>query len=86
MGGTTLWLLGMLVMTVLIWFVMAEERNIGGSATLGTISIANVLAIILGARLGIFGTGMIVILVLIGVVIIAVFLGKFLTGLHSSEQ
>lgn len=85
LGGTTLWLIGMLVMTVLIWYVMAEENGIGGSATFGTIAMANVLAIILGTRLDIFGTGLVIILVLIIVVILAVFLGKFLTGLHSSE-
>ena len=83
---TSLWLVGMLMMTVLIWFVMAEERHLGGGATLGTIAIANVLAIILGARLDILGTGMIVIMVLMGIVILGVFLGKFFTGLHSSES
>ncbi len=85
LAGTTLWLLLMLMLTALIWFVMAEENKLGGSATLGTIAITNVLFIILGARLGILGTGMVVILVLIGVVIVAVFLGKFFTGLGTSE-
>ncbi len=86
MGGTTLWLLGMMLMTLLIWHVMVEERHTSGSSALGTIAILNVLAIILGARLGMLGTGLIVILTLIGVIILGVFLGKFLSGLRSEPQ
>ncbi len=46
----------------------------------------NNIAIILGSRLGILDSGLVVILVLMGVVIIAVFLGRFFTGLGTPEQ
>ena len=85
LGGTTLWLLGMMIMNLLIWFVMAEERHMSGSSTFGTIAITDFLAVILGARLGLFGAGLVVILTLLLIVIVGVFLGKFFTGLHSSE-
>ncbi|KKL89201.1 hypothetical protein LCGC14_1917050, partial [marine sediment metagenome] len=85
LGGTTLWLFGMMMITILIWYVMAEEEKLSGNATLGTIAIANILALILGARLGLLGSGLMVIVVLLGVVILAVFLGKFFTGTHNQD-
>ncbi len=84
LGGTTLWLFGMLVMTILVWFEMAQ-RNLSGNSALGTIAIMNVLAIVLGSRIGVFSVGMIVTLVVIGIVILGVFLGKFLMGKEQAQ-
>ena len=81
LGGTTLWLFAMMVMTVLIWFEGIKIAS--GNAILGTIVIFDVIAVILGARLGIFSAGMIVTIAVIGVVILGVFLGKFLMGKES---
>ncbi len=85
LGGTTLWLFGMMVMSVLIWFEGFNKQR-SGNSTLGAIAIFNVLAIILGARLEIFSTGLIVTLVVMGVVIIGVFLGKFLVGRGAADD
>ena len=79
LAGTTLWLFGLIVLSALVWFEGAQNR-LSGNSILGTIAILNVLGILLGARLGILSTGLVVIIVVLGVVIIGVFLGKFLTG------
>ena len=78
LGGTTLWLFGMMIMAVLIWFEGARFSS--GMVTLGAIAIFEVLALILGARLGIMSTALVVTIVVVGVVIIGVFLGKSLMG------
>lgn len=78
-GGTTLWLFGLLVLSAMIWFEGAS-RNLSGNSILGTIAILNVMGILLGARLGMLSTGLVVVITVMGVVIIGVFLGKFLTG------
>ena len=79
LAGTTIWLLFMMLGAFFIYSTMAE-RGLSGNSALGTIAIVEVLAIILGARLGIFSTGLVVTIVVVGVVIIGVFLGKTFKG------
>ncbi len=79
LAGTTVWLIIMIAFTIGIYF-RGADIGWSGSSTTGAIAIANVLFIVIGARLGILSTGLVVIIVLMGVVILGVFLGKFLTG------
>lgn len=87
LGGTTIWLIVMLAMSIGVWAaVMRTGPNghplVHGSSALGMIAILNLLMIIIGARLGILSIALVVIIVIVAVVIIGVFLGKFLTGLN----
>ncbi len=82
LAGTTIWLLIMLFTTIFIWFEVVQ-RGMSGNSALGTIAIANALFIILGARLGILSTALVVIVVLLGVVILGVFVGRFFTGIST---
>lgn len=84
LAGTTIFLVLMLAFSAFIWFEMAQ-RGMSGNSALGTIAILNILFILIGARVGIFATSLVVILVVLGVAVIGVFLGKFLTGLRTSE-
>ncbi len=83
LAGTTIWLILMLAFSLFIWFEIAQT-GMSGNSGLGVIAIVNALFIILGARLGILSTGLVVIIVLLAVVIVAVFLGKFLTGISAT--
>jgi len=84
LAGTTIWLIVMIALSIGIWGgIMSANKQgfqISGSSALGMIAILNVLMIVLGARLGILSTALVVIITVLGVIIIAVFLGKFLTG------
>ena len=84
LAGTTVWLIFMILGAFFIYSIMAE-RGLSGSSALGTIAIVEVLAIILGARLGIFSTGLVVTIVVIGVVIIGIFLGRMFKGDSTAE-
>jgi len=84
LGGTTIWLLIMIILTIGIWTI-SNENGVTGNGALGTIAIFNVLFILLGARLGVLSTSLVVIIVILGVVILGVFLGKFLTGVRTAE-
>ena len=79
LAGTTVWLLFMMFGAFMIYHTMAE-RGLSGASALGTIAIVEVLAILLGARLGIISTGLVVTMVVIGVVIIGIFLGTKFRG------
>ena len=79
LAGTSIWLVFMLALTAGLWFEGAKMRFSGGTL-LGAIGIANLLMIILGVRLGILSTSLIVIITILGILIIAVTLGRFLTG------
>lgn len=85
LGGTTIWLILMIILSVGIWF-QASDIGWSGSSALGAIGILNALMIILGARLGIISTGLVVIIVVIVVVILGVFLGSFITGSRANSQ
>ncbi len=79
LAGTTIWLILMVAFSLFIWF-QASERGMTGSGALGTIAIVNVIMILLGARLGILSTALVVIITVLGVVVIGIFLGKLFTG------
>ena len=79
LAGTTIWLLFMMLGAFFIYSIMAENGLTGNSA-LGTITIMEVLAILIGVRIGVFSTGLVVTIVVIGVVIIGLFLGRHLSG------
>jgi hypothetical protein len=81
---TTFFIFIMIVITAGLWFEMAK-RDFSGSSTLGAIMIFNFLMVILGARLDIFGVGLIITIVIVAIVIIGVALGKFLTGLGGNN-
>ena len=83
LAGTTIWLILMIAFSLFIWFELGQS-NMSGSSALGVIGIVNVLMIVLGARLGILSTALVVIIVVLGVVILGVFLGKFLTGIGTT--
>lgn len=83
LAGTTIWLIIMIVISLGIWTQLLMANNMGASSALGVIAIFNVLMIILGARLGILSTGLVVIIVVLGVVILGVFFGKFITGVRT---
>lgn len=90
LGGTTIWLIIMVALSIGVWGAVMQTNREGipmipGSAALGLIAILNVLMIIIGARLGILSAGLVVIISVIAVVIIAVFLGRFLTGLRATD-
>ncbi len=84
LGGTTIWRFFMMIATILIWFEGMKVAS--GNAILGTIAIFNVLAILLGARLGILSTGLVVTITVLGIVIIGVFLGRFFKGDSSTAE
>ncbi len=79
LAGTTIWLILMIAFSLGIFF-RAAELGWSGNASLGAVAAINALFIILGARLGIISTSLVVIIVIIGVVILGVFLGSYLTG------
>lgn len=83
LSGTTIFLIIMIVMSIGVWFEMAK-RGFSGSSALGMAAILNVLMIILGVRVGIFSAAMVVIIALIAIVILGVFLGRFITGLSNN--
>ncbi len=88
LGGTTIWLIIMIAISIGVWGAVMRTNKEGnavvpGSAALGLIGILNLLMIVIGARLGILSTALIVIISIVAVVIIGVFLGRFLTGLRS---
>ncbi len=85
LAGTTVWLILMVAFTLGIWF-RASEMNMGGNFAVGTIAIFNALMVLLAARLGIFSTGLVVIIVVLAVVIIGVFAGRFFTGLTARSE
>lgn len=82
LGLTTIWLILMTFVTVFIWFAILE-RGMSANGALGAIAVFNTLMIILGARLEIISSSLVVIIVVLGVVIIGVFLAKFLTGVRT---
>ena len=84
LAGTTVWLLLMMLGAFFIYSTMAE-RGLSGSSALGVIAIVEVLAIIIGARIGVFSTGLVVTITVIGVVIIGIFLGKTFRGDSTAE-
>ena len=85
LAGTSLWLIFMIALTAGLWFEGAKMR-FGATTVLGAIAVTNLLMIILGSRLGILSSNLIVIITILGILIIAVFLGKFLTGLRSEAM
>tara|TARA_Y100000310_G_scaffold345798_1_gene470088 strand:- start:709 stop:3063 length:2355 start_codon:yes stop_codon:yes gene_type:complete len=85
LAGTTIWLILMLAFSLFMFFHGATMEW-SGNSTVGAIAIINVLFIILGARLGILSTGLVVIIVTLAVVIIGVFLGRFITGLRANAD
>ncbi len=89
LGGTTIWLIIMIALSIGVWGAVMRTGPDGhpivhGSSALGMIAILNLLMIIIGARLGILSTALVVIIVIVAVVVIGVFLGKFLTGLKAA--
>ncbi len=85
LSGTTFWLILMIAFSVAIYF-RGAQINWPMNTILGAIAVINTLFIILGARLGILSTGLVVIIVILGVVIIATFIGKFITGVNNTQQ
>lgn len=85
LAGTTFWLILMLAFSSAIYF---RGASIGwtGNAILGAIAFVNFLFIILGARVGVLPVSLVVIITLITVVITAVFLAKFITGLQGAPN
>ena len=84
-AGTTLWLVLMIIFSFAVWS-RAGEIGWSGNSALGVIAFTNALLIILGARLGILSTGLVIIITVIAVVIIGVFLGSFLTGSRANSE
>ena len=84
LGAVTLWFIVMISISLGVWFAVLEG-NVGGAPALGVIAILNVLMIFLGAQIGVFGTGLIVIMSVISIVILGVFAGKFFTGTSGGE-
>lgn len=80
LAGTTVWLVIMIVLTFGIFMVAVGENGISIPGAFGIVAIANVLMIIVGARLDLLSTSLVVIITVLGVVIIGVFLGRFLLG------
>ena len=85
LGGLTIWFIIMGIISLGIWSAV-HSGNIGGAPALGTIAIVNVLLLFIGAQLGIIGTGLIIIITLIGIVILGLFLGRFITGVSSGDS
>lgn len=84
LGGLTIWIIIMIAMSLGVWGAV-HSQGLHGSAAMGTIAILNVLMIFLGSQLGIFSTALIIIMITVAVVIIGIFLGRFLTGAESSN-
>ena len=75
----------MIIFSFAVWS-RAGEIGWSGNSALGVIAFTNALLIILGARLGILSTGLVIIITVIAVVIIGVFLGSFLTGSRANSE
>lgn len=84
LAGTTIWLILMIAFSIGIFF-RASDIGWSGNSALGAVAIVNALFIILGARLGILSTGLVIIISVLGVVLIGVFLGKFITGVSTNN-
>jgi len=79
LAGTTFWFILMLAFSMGIYFRGASLRWTG-NAILGAIAFVNLLFIIIGARVGIISTSLVIIISIISIAIVGVFLGKFFTG------
>lgn len=82
LAGTTFWLILMIAFSVAIYF-RGAQINWPVNTILGAMAVINTLFIIIGARLGILSTGLVVIIVVLGVVIIGAFVGRFITGVRT---
>ncbi len=85
LSGTSIWLVLMIIFSVGV-YVRAAQVNWSAGSALGAIGVLNALFIILGARLGILSTSLVVIIVLLGVIILGVFLGRFFTGTSATSD
>lgn len=83
LGTTTLWLFFMLAFSLGIWLRAAQIGWTGNSA-FGAIAIVNLLFIVVGTRIGVLSTTLVVVLVISIVGILSIFIGRFLTGLGTS--
>jgi hypothetical protein len=78
-GGTLIWLLLMAVVGVSIWYYSNLQNN-NPYITLGVFGVVEVLLFIAGVKLGYFGIGMIITLVVLGVILIAFSFRRHTTG------
>lgn len=79
LAGTTFWLILMLAFSVGIFF-RGVNVGLSGNGIIGAIAVVNALFLVLGARIGVLSVGLVTILVVIGVVIVGIFAGRFLVG------
>ena len=84
-GATSFLLILMLLGSVFIWYEGSQNKW-AGSATFGTVLVWNALAIVVGTRFGFFSTALVTIIVVIGIAIIGVTLGRFLMGASDSTR
>lgn len=84
LGGLVWWFIIMICFSLGIWFY-GLQAGVGGNALLGMTALVNVSMLIVGSLLGVIGTSLIIIITVIGGVIVALTLGKFLTGAGSGE-
>lgn len=80
LAGTTIWLILMIAFSLFIWF-QASERGMTGVSALGVVAIVNVLMIVLGARLGILSSALVIIITVLGVVVVGLFFGRLASGI-----
>lgn len=85
LGTTTIWLILMLAFSAGVFF-QAMRIGINNGTILSAIAFINFLFIIVGARIGVLSTGLVVILTLISIVIVAIFLGRLFTGISPSGE
>ena len=69
-----------------VLFVESIRRGASGNSAMAIVSTFVFLAIILGARLQILSTGLVVIITIVFVAILTIFLGRFMFGQGNSAM
>jgi hypothetical protein len=80
MGLATLWLIIMAVVAYAIWTGESHATGTDPRGAMGVIAIVEIIMTVLGIWLGFFGIGIIIIFVILGILILAMFLRKVVTG------
>lgn len=85
LSGNLVWLIIMVSFAIAFWSAVLAGQ-VSGNSALGAIAIMEVLLLIIGTFLGFLSTSLVIIIAAIGAIIIAVFIGKFITGVTGNTQ